>query len=95
MQPKDPGRSSCSRLRGCNSCPPADAYLGLLGEANRHRRPVLPYRLLGLHRLEGPIRVARTTDRQRAYARVLKQRYVYTPEMVVDGIGTTPVATAA
>ena len=28
-----------------------------------------------------------TTDRQRAYARVLKQRYVYTPEMVVEGIG--------
>ena len=27
------------------------------------------------------------TDRQRAYARVLKQRYVYTPEMVVEGIG--------
>ena len=26
-----------------------------------------------------------TTDRQRAYARVLKQRYVYTPEMVVEG----------
>ena len=24
---------------------------------------------------------------ERAYARVLKQRYVYTPEMVVDGIG--------
>ena len=28
-----------------------------------------------------------TTERQRAYARVLKQRYVYTPEMVVEGIG--------
>ncbi len=27
------------------------------------------------------------TERQRTYARTLRQRYVYTPEMVVDGIG--------
>src|ERR1044072_8629789 len=31
-----------------------------------------------------------TTQRQRNYARVLKQRYVYTPEMVVEGIGHDP-----
>ena len=34
-----------------------------------------------------PYASTETTERQRAYARVLKQRYVYTPEMVVDGIG--------
>ena len=34
-----------------------------------------------------PFASRETTERQRAYARVLKQRYVYTPEMVVDGIG--------
>ena len=33
-----------------------------------------------------PFASRETTERQRAYARVLKQRYVYTPEMVVDGI---------
>jgi hypothetical protein len=30
------------------------------------------------------------TDRQRTYARVLRQRYVYTPEMVVDGVTHEP-----
>jgi hypothetical protein len=34
-----------------------------------------------------PFATRATTERQRAYARVLKQRYVYTPEMVVEGIG--------
>jgi hypothetical protein len=73
--------------QGCSSCPPADAYLGWLA-----KRPDIV--ALSFHvdywdyiGWKDPFASRATTDRQRAYARVLKQRYVYTPEMVVDGIG--------
>jgi hypothetical protein len=73
--------------QGCSSCPPADAYLGLLA-----KRPDIV--ALSFHvdywdyiGWKDSFATRATTDRQRAYARVLKQRYVYTPEMVVDGIG--------
>jgi hypothetical protein len=73
--------------QGCSSCPPADAYLGLLS-----KRPDIV--ALSFHvdywdyiGWKDPFATRATTDRQRAYARVLKQRYVYTPEMVVEGIG--------
>ena len=73
--------------QGCSSCPPSDAYLGSLA-----RRPdivALSYHVdywdyIGW---KDPFASRDTTERQRAYARVLKQRYVYTPEMVVDGQG--------
>jgi hypothetical protein len=73
--------------QGCSSCPPSDAYLGRLA-----RRPdivALSYHVdywdyIGW---KDAFATRATTDRQRAYARVLKQRYVYTPEMVVEGIG--------
>ena len=73
--------------QGCNSCPPADAFIGKLA-----RRPDIV--ALSFHvdywdyiGWKDPFASRETTERQRAYARVLKQRYVYTPEMVVDGIG--------
>ena len=73
--------------QGCNSCPPADTFLGKLA-----RRPDIV--ALSFHvdywdyiGWKDPFASRETTERQRAYARVLKQRYVYTPEMVVDGIG--------
>ncbi|MCA0247048.1 MAG: DUF1223 domain-containing protein [Proteobacteria bacterium] len=73
--------------QGCNSCPPADTYLGRLS-----MRPDIV--ALSFHvdywdyiGWKDPFASRETTERQRAYARVLKQRYVYTPEMVVDGIG--------
>ena len=73
--------------QGCSSCPPADAYLG-----NLAKRPDIV--ALSFHvdywdyiGWKDPFATRATTERQRAYARVLKQRYVYTPEMVVDGIG--------
>ena len=71
--------------QGCSSCPPSDAYLGRLA-----RRPDIV--ALAFHvdywdyiGWKDAFATRETTERQRAYARVLKQRYVYTPEMVVDG----------
>src|SRR5438874_4449470 len=73
--------------QGCSSCPPSDAYLGNL--ARRQDIVALSFHVdywdyIGW---KDAFATRTTTDRQRAYARVLKQRYVYTPEMVVEGIG--------
>src|SRR5262245_18949514 len=71
--------------QGCSSCPPSDAYLGRLA-----RRPEIV--ALSFHvdywdyiGWKEPFATRETTERQRAYGRVLKQRYVYTTEMVIDG----------
>ena len=71
--------------QGCSSCPPADAVLG--GLARRPEIVALSFHVdywdyIGW---KDVFATRATTDRQRAYARVLKQRYVYTPEMVVEG----------
>jgi hypothetical protein len=72
--------------QGCSSCPPADALLGALAD----RPDVLP---LSLHvdywnylGWKDPHSARWISDRQRAYASVLKSRSVYTPMIVVDGL---------
>jgi hypothetical protein len=71
--------------QGCSSCPPADAYLGELAQ----RPDVLA---LALHvdywdyiGWSDPFAEKFATKRQRAYASRLNLRYVYTPQMVVNG----------
>jgi hypothetical protein len=76
--------------QGCNSCPPADAFLGRL--AKRPNIVALSFHVdywdyIGW---KDAFASRETTERQRTYAKALKQRYVYTPEMVVDGIGHEP-----
>jgi hypothetical protein len=71
--------------QGCSSCPPAAAYLGTL--ARRTDLVALSFHVdywdyIGW---KDVFATRATTERQRAYARVLKQRYVYTPEMVIEG----------
>lgn len=71
--------------QGCSSCPPADQMLGKLA-----RRPdivALSFHINYWDYIGWKDRFATkaTTERQKTYARTLKQRYVYTPEMVVDG----------
>ena len=76
--------------QGCSSCPPADPQLGKL--ARRNDIVALSFHVDYWDYIGWKDRFAthETTERQRAYARALKQRYVYTPELVVDGIGHEP-----
>src|SRR4051812_38711022 len=71
--------------QGCNSCPPADAFLAELAK----RPDVLA---LSLHvdywdyiGWKDPFAQHAFTVRQRDYSRALSQRYVYTPQMVING----------
>lgn len=71
--------------QGCSSCPPADEYLGALAE----RKDVLP---LSLHvdywdyiGWKDPFADAAYTERQRQYQKHFNARYVYTPQMVIQG----------
>lgn len=71
--------------QGCSSCPPADKMLGRLA-----RRPdivALSFHITYWDHIgwKDPFASAAATERQRAYAQSLNQRYVYTPEMVFDG----------
>lgn len=72
--------------QGCSSCPPADAILAEIAD----RPDVIA---LALHvdywdylGWEDPFGRAEHTARQRAYAKKVRQRSVYTPQMVVQGV---------
>ena len=71
--------------QGCNSCPPADDLLGKLNE----QEGVIGLSLhvdywdyIGWH---DTFAFAETTERQKAYVRTMSRRYVYTPQMVING----------
>lgn len=72
--------------QGCSSCPPADAYLGKLAE----RTDIIA---LSLHvdywdyiGWKDKFALPGNTERQRLYARAMGIGYVYTPQMVVQGM---------
>ncbi|MDP6705194.1 MAG: DUF1223 domain-containing protein [Alphaproteobacteria bacterium] len=71
--------------QGCNSCPPADAYLGRL--AKREDLIGLTFHVdywdyLGWRdTFASPL----YTERQRSYATAMQDRRVYTPQMVIGG----------
>lgn len=71
--------------QGCASCPPADAYLSDIAQ----RKGVLAlsqhvdyWNYMGW---KDPFSSAMASKRQKAYANSLGARYVYTPQIVVDG----------
>jgi hypothetical protein len=70
---------------GCNSCPPAEAYVGEL--AGRSDVLALAFHVdywddLGWRDRFG---LSQSVERQRTYARSLRLSGVYTPEIVIDG----------
>jgi len=74
---------------GCSSCPPADAYLGDL--AKRDDLIALSYHVdywdyIGW---KDTYALPINSTRQRDYARYLGMGYVYTPQMVVQGMAHT------
>ena len=76
--------------QGCSSCPPADKLLGEL--AKRPDVIALSFHVNYWDRLgwKDPFASEATTARQHGYARALAQSYVYTPEMVVNGVVHDP-----
>ncbi|MGB1088960.1 MAG: DUF1223 domain-containing protein, partial [Alphaproteobacteria bacterium] len=71
--------------QGCSSCPPADALLGELAtrpDVIALSFPVTYWDYLGW---KDTLANGEFTDRQRAYARKLHLRQVYTPQMVIAG----------
>ena len=81
--------------QGCSSCPPADAQLGKLSERSDIVALSFHVDYWDYIGWKDPFAARVMTDRQHAYARVLRQRYVYTPEMVVDGVTHEPGVTKA
>ena len=72
--------------QGCNSCPPADAYLGELTQ----RPGLLP---LAFHvdywnyiGWDDPFARPWSSARQKGYQKSLNERFVYTPQIVVNGV---------
>ncbi len=75
---------------GCSSCPPADAYLGELDRT----QPIAGATVLAIEEhvdywdglgWRDPFAMPDNGARQRAYARVLEDHGVFTPEVVLDG----------
>jgi hypothetical protein len=73
--------------QGCSSCPPSDAFLGELSKRSDVIALAFHVDYWDYIGWADPFAKPAYTERQRNYSRTLRQRYVYTPEMVVDGIG--------
>jgi hypothetical protein len=71
--------------QGCSSCPPADAFLGEL--AARPGVLALAFHVDYWNYIgwADPFASKLATERQRNYAKQLRLRYVYTPQMVING----------
>ncbi len=70
---------------GCSSCPPADALAGRL--STNSAVLVLSYHVTYWDSplFSDPFASTASTDRQYAYQRTLRERTVFTPQMVVNG----------
>ena len=72
--------------QGCSSCPPADKYLGELAKRSDLLALAFHVEYWNYIGWTDPYAKPWATRRQRDYQAALKLRYVYTPEMVVQGV---------
>jgi hypothetical protein len=70
---------------GCSSCPPADAYLGELTKSADIIALSFHVDYWDYIGWKDPFASPQLTDRQRKYTTALGNRFLYTPEIVVDG----------
>lgn len=82
--------------QGCSSCPPADEFLSELSQADGVIALALHVDYWDYIGWEDEFADAAFTQRQKAYARAVGSRMVYTPQMIVGGMdmveGNTPDA---
>ena len=71
--------------QGCSSCPPADAYIGELADREGVLALSFHVRLWDYIGWPDPFASVEAGERQRAYGESLGLRFIYTPQMVVDG----------
>src|SRR3546814_10013389 len=71
--------------QGCSTCPPADALLTELADQPGVLALSFHVDYWDYIGWEAPFATAEYTERQRDYVAKLGLRYVYTPQMVIDG----------
>ena len=72
--------------QGCSSCPPAEAYLGELARRDGLLALEMHVDYWDYIGWKDPFATPASTDRQRSYNKRLGRGYVYTPQIVVDGV---------
>ncbi len=72
--------------QGCNSCPPADEFLGELAKRDDVIALALHVNYWDYMGWKDTFASEATTARQRTYAMFLGERTVYTPQMVIGGM---------
>jgi hypothetical protein len=71
--------------QACSTCPPADSYLGELASHPGVLALAFHVDYWNYTGWADPFALKAATERQRSYARQLGLRYVYTPQIVVNG----------
>jgi len=72
--------------QGCNSCPPADLFLGKLTQRSDVLALTLPVTYWDMLGWKDSLANEANTRRQKAYAAAMGHGGVYTPQIIVDGV---------
>lgn len=84
--PKRPVVVELFTSQSCNTCPPADAFLGRLAERKDVLAMTLPITYWDMLGWKDTFGTEENTHRQKAYAAAMGRGGVYTPQIVVDGV---------